>query len=263
MKISDTYSASDLATVFAIANRLMRVPSIQEAVDIVIDEAPPVNRREYAEANEVLLNTVLSSQPHVFDRDMHPHQSYEIVRLTVPPLVLLFNWVRLGILEMALENYINGISSGLALQATACQFGDDSLLLSGAVLGFGIWSLALRKRERPQYVREVAAECESLVHGNHRIASAFGRGVLDSCGQLYTIAQLIATMIDPSTREASRMIKALANVYSPYPDSADLRRGIKLILDGYSEAFDNGTESVLAIRNWVDQVMRHLGLYAN
>jgi len=156
-------------------------------------------------------------------------------------LTLIGQWARVAALSIALGEYENGLGSVLSMQETACQFGDDNILLSAAKTGFGIASLVIPIKAEAEALGRMASMCEIAVLGKkERCSQIHSKGALALCRLFYSILQDFAKMHDPKVRRPG-----ITFLYS------------KLVSE--AEGIDKATGKKFRMKDWVEDTVKQLG----
>jgi hypothetical protein len=226
---------------------MLNAKSIQEVVNYWFRNDPPRSRTEYDMAAQHHYERILRSQPFITDflLDLNLDQTYRIVELQDQPTMLLTDWTRTAVAEVALGNYQNGIAAALGIQATMCQFGEDEFLKMAAKTGFGIWSLMISKKIMPEYIISIAGVCIEHVCGNKsKYSKTHNRPTIEFCGTTYELARDLALIHHHETKRAGRV-------------GEESSAGMARIM---ADSFDEKTYNKFQMRRWVDNTLKGWGI---
>lgn len=222
---------------------MMNAKNVQEVIKQWFRNDPPRNKVEYDAAAAHHHERILRSQPFVTDFlfDLSVEQTYRIVDLQGYPTMLLTDWVRVAICEVALGNYQNGIAAVLGMQATMCQFGVDDFIETAAKIGFGVWALMIPKKIMPEYILGIANGCINHVCGeDSRYSRIHSRPTIEFCGTTYELAKDLALIHHHKIKESGGV-------------GEKSTAGIAQIM---ADSFDEKTRKEFKMRRWVDKTLR-------
>jgi len=148
-----TYTQQHLEDANDILFRLMRVTTPQDALNILLPGDSPQTKSEYRQAYNVFSLRIRTCQPNVGNGGLSREEAYRVSSsCSIPPLTLLAHWVRLIALSIALGDYRDALGCILGNHETACQFGDDNILLAATKTGFGAATLLIPTK--PSSIRD-------------------------------------------------------------------------------------------------------------
>ncbi len=239
-----TNSPDDFKKVDEQAFRLMRASSIQDMIDVLIPGDPPRNQWEYAQAESFALKNILSCQPNLADPNAPLEIAYRVHPCWFSPLSLIKAHLGVGSIYLTRGHNEYTGRAVQSCQATASQFKDDRVLVSGGKLGFAF--LAGLINQHPRYIFEpmiptalyCEVEAEKGTTPTHRIDHS--SAVVELCHDLYVFIQECAMMkgFDPNVRG--------------HKASMPPRDRFKQKLEQDSRDLDKRTNKKLDIQDWLD-----------
>lgn len=236
------YTRQDLEEIDAALYSMMRAKSVQEVLDIMISPDPPRNRLEYLEALTVFNQRILDCQPNALDSSdkdalrISPYCPY-------PPLALIGHWARAAALYIAVENYEGGAGAVIGVLDTACQYGDDNLLLSGAKLGFGVVCLLIPIRSQADLLSKlVGIALKILLSEDEECARRHSLQTRHLCAGFFSMLGDFAMMHTSSVRMTKTGMAFLHQ---------------KLRIE--AEEIDKATRNRFRAKDWVDEQVKRLG----
>jgi len=240
-----TYTKENLEQTDNIAYRIMRLHNIQEVINILIPEEPPTNDYEYKLAGGVFVRRIVTAQPSITDLNTPPEIAYRVAMPIYPPLVLLGHHARVAILNIALENYESGLGYVVSMQETACQFGDDNILISTAKLGFGIMAFLVPQKSIADilYKASLTAQIPVTKKGEPCVTN-HSPSAVSLCRNLYEIIVNFAVLNDGNKEHRMTDMS---------------RTSTHLYMNNYAEEIDKATNKKFRMREWVNDTVKSLG----
>jgi hypothetical protein len=147
----------------------------------------------------------------------------------------------MAVLGIAVENYQEALGCLLGLQETACQYGDDNILLSAVKTTFGVATLLISMKSQADSLWHLAFFCWKMLLGkDEECAHIHSEKVRRLGAGFYSILQDFAMMHDP--RASTGGIGMLH---------------VKLVSE--AEDIDKATMKRFRMREWVNETVRRLG----
>jgi len=239
---SNTYTRQHLEEANTILSSLMCSRSPQEALAILLPGDSPRNQSEYQQAYSVFSLRIRACQPNAGNSALSHEEAYRISPGSpLPPLTLLAHWVRLVILSAALGDYRDALGCVLGNHETACQFGDDNILLAATKTGFGAATLLIpfKPSNEQDSLSAVALTCNStLLTGS--CARLHSEGTRNLCADFYQV------------------LSDLGAVFQVKGNSTALN-ALQIKVQNTTDRIDRATNNKFKMKSWANETLERLG----
>ena len=235
---SQRYTQSDLEKRETDVYNLLRVANLQGAVKILIPDNTPTNQDGYENARKAASQHIQMQQPLI---DPTYTGSYRVVfppEQALPPLLLLRQWERIAVLGMAMNRYESELGVLAGALTTACQFGDDNILLSHVEMQFAIATLLIPMEIYGKDLYEtgmVGAKALTDENDSHCVRN-HSDSIKALCLTFFNLLMTLAPLNDPNAR-LDRIQKF----------------GMQTECQGLATGIDLRTNNRLKVKDWVFQ----------
>ncbi|MBI2405246.1 hypothetical protein HYV22_03660 [Candidatus Gottesmanbacteria bacterium] len=220
----------------------MRAKTTQDVLFTAMGPNAPTNPREYAMAYKEAQFWLLRCQPNCANEHMKSEQAFQVIpNCPVSPYDLIALWARIALLGIALGNFHDGLGNLLATLETACQFGNDDLLLVGVKLSFAVATRAIFVPEVAKDLSAMAGICEKVLTSqqDEPCARTHSERVRDLGANFYMILEHFGML-----HAAQSMPMTLAKEF------------LGKVIESYAEEVDKATNRRFQMKDWVKETLK-------